>query len=105
MTWMAIAAIAALSCDPHPAEGPGVPTTPRPTARTANDAPHHDGENVDSRPPPMSEPVPLWENGAVVRQVDAATAAEHGFVVVDLGEEWTPYLFTEHTGRNGEHVE
>jgi len=30
-----------------------------------------------------------------VRQVDAATAREQGYVVLDLGEAWTPYLFTE----------
>lgn len=50
---------------------------------------------VDSRPPPMAKPIPLWEDGKVVREVDAATADLHGYVVVDLGEEWTPYLFTE----------
>lgn len=51
-------------------------------------------EVVDSRPPPMHQPIPLWESGARGEMVDAATAREHGYVVVDLGEEWTPYLFT-----------
>lgn len=50
---------------------------------------------VDSRPPPMHQPVDLWQGGEVARQVDAADAADSGQVVVDLGEEWTPYLFTE----------
>lgn len=43
----------------------------------------------------MSEPVPLWEGGQVRRQVDAAKAAEEGYLVIDLGEAWTPYIFTE----------
>lgn len=52
-------------------------------------------EVVDARPPPMHRPVPLWEGGATHGDVDAATARENGYVVVDLGEAWTPYLFTE----------
>ena len=52
-------------------------------------------ERVDSRPPPMARPVPLWENGASAREVDAATADLHGYFLLDLGEAWTPYLFTE----------
>ncbi|AKF05109.1 peptidoglycan-binding domain-containing protein [Sandaracinus amylolyticus] len=51
-------------------------------------------EVVDARPPPMHQPIPLWENGRPGEMVDAATAREQGYVVVDLGEEWTPYLFT-----------
>lgn len=52
-------------------------------------------EVVDARPPPMHRPVPLWEGGATHGDVDAATARENGYVVLDLGEAWTPYLFTE----------
>ena len=52
-------------------------------------------EVVDARPPPMHQPVPLYEDGRTERQIDAATAREEGYVVVDLGEAWTPYLFTE----------
>ncbi len=50
---------------------------------------------VDTRPPPMHAPVPLYEDGRSERQVDAATARENGLMVLDLGEEWTPYLFSE----------
>lgn len=62
----------------------------------------HDGhpEHVDTRPPPMHQPVPLYEGGATARQVDAATARGEGMVVLDLGEEWTPYLFSEHDTEN-----
>jgi len=50
---------------------------------------------VDTRPPPMHQPVPLWDGGATSREIDAATARQDGFMVLDLGEEWTPYLFSE----------
>ena len=52
----------------------------------------------DSRPPPLAQPVPLWEGGRTARQVDAATASEHGYVLLDLGDGWTPYIFTERSG-------
>ncbi len=52
-------------------------------------------EQVDTRPPPMHQPVPLYENGGTARPIDAATARGEGFMVLDLGEEWTPYLFSE----------
>lgn len=84
-------------------------TTPAPTATaTADGTPTEDGEHattpsppphetvVDERPAPMHQPIPLYEDGTTTRQVDAATAREQGYVVLDLGEAWTPYLFTEH---------
>lgn len=69
---------------------------PEPAAPTH---PDHEGSvaphAVDTRPPPMARPVPLWEGGRVVRNVDAAHAREHGLVVLDLGDDWAPYLFSE----------
>ena len=56
---------------------------------------HTTPHETDSRPAPMARPVPLWEGGRVVRQVDAAHAREHGLVVLDLGDGWAPYLFGE----------
>jgi hypothetical protein len=46
-------------------------------------------------PEALEHPVPLWEGGKVTGEIDAATATAKGFVVVDLGEAWTPYIFTE----------
>jgi len=45
--------------------------------------------------PPPAQPVPLWQDGKVARIVDAAAASTHGFVIVDLGEDWVPYIFTD----------
>ncbi|MBX7191776.1 MAG: hypothetical protein K1X94_06950 [Sandaracinaceae bacterium] len=64
--------------------------------------PHVDPEVVDTRPPPMHQPVPLFDQGHSERQVDAATARHDGYMVIDLGEEWTPYLFTERDGESEE---
>jgi hypothetical protein len=61
-------------------------------------------ERVDSRPPPMHEPVDLWENGETHGQVDAADAVQEGHIVFDLGEEWTPYLFTTRGNATEEEV-
>ena len=58
----------------------------------------------DTRPPPMKQPVPLWEKGRTERMIDAATAWAEGYVVLDLGEAWTPYLFTERASEDEEPV-
>ena len=75
------------------------PTTVVATA-TQEPAPEPDPATVDTRPPPMHQPVPLYETGATTRQIDAATARENHYVVLDLGEEWTPYLFSESDSAN-----
>jgi len=49
----------------------------------------------------MREPVPFWEHGQSLRPIDAATAAERGYLVLDLGEAWTPYLFSDGTSPSG----
>lgn len=48
-----------------------------------------------AEPQVMAVPVPLWKAGKVVHEVDASLANLHGHLVIDLGEAWTPYLFTE----------
>ena len=46
-------------------------------------------------PPPMTDPVPLWEHGRSECNADAATSGRNGLLIYDLGEAWTPYLFSE----------
>ncbi|MGF1467610.1 MAG: L,D-transpeptidase [Sandaracinaceae bacterium] len=58
----------------------------------------------DPEPPPLLEPVPYWSDGRAEGEVDAARAADEGFVALDLGESWTPYLFTERDGPDGERI-
>jgi hypothetical protein len=77
---------------PPPSEASPPPSA---TAEATTPSPPPSEAVVDERPPPMHQPIPLYEGGQIARQIDAATARENGYVVLDLGEEWTPYLFTE----------
>ncbi|MFW6052176.1 MAG: peptidoglycan-binding domain-containing protein [Myxococcota bacterium] len=63
-----------------------------------------DPRRVDTRPPPMHQPVPLWRDGEKVKEVDAATASLHGYVVLDLGDGWTPYIFTDRGSEDEEPI-
>jgi hypothetical protein len=40
-------------------------------------------------------PVPLWKDGKVSGEFDAAQARTARELVIDLGEDWVPYIFTE----------
>ncbi len=68
---------------PAPVAAPTPPTTPDPTP-----------------PPPgtpMVDPIPLWRDGAAAGEVDAPRAASEGYLVLELGDDWTPYIFSEQT--------
>jgi hypothetical protein len=43
----------------------------------------------------LEVPVAFWNDGKAQSQVDAAKADEEGHLLLDLGEEWTPYILTE----------
>lgn len=49
---------------------------------------------------PIGQPVAFWQHGKSERVIDGATAA-HEYVVLDLGEAWTPYLFADATKADG----
>jgi hypothetical protein len=67
----------------------------KPVARKAPTVAKPTEKPAEVKPPPMLQPVPLWKEGKVDKEVDAATAGLHGFLVLDLGEAWTPYVFTD----------
>ena len=48
-------------------------------------------------PSPERAPAPLWADGHVTGTVDLAEPLDGGVALVDLGDAWTPYLFTEST--------
>ncbi|MGE0789821.1 MAG: hypothetical protein AB7S26_29380 [Sandaracinaceae bacterium] len=74
----------------------GTDPAPPSTAPEARPAPApRPAPEPEPTPPPMVEPIAFYENGSTDRQVDAATARQDGLLVLDLGESWTPYLFTE----------
>jgi len=45
--------------------------------------------------PHFTTPVTLWARGKTAGQVDAVNARAHAQVVLDLGEGWVPYIFSE----------
>jgi len=77
---------------------------PTATAETEVEAPEPAAEPVPEPEPVLEEPVPLWEDGAISGDVDAANADEEGHLLLDLGDAWTPYLFSEVDRQTGERV-
>ncbi|NIW75134.1 MAG: hypothetical protein GWN08_07770, partial [Gemmatimonadetes bacterium] len=61
----------------------------------APEPPPDEDRVMDSRPPPMDRPVDHWADGELQGQVDAAGAARRHQVLLELGDDWTPYIFTE----------
>lgn len=46
-------------------------------------------------PPPLRDPVPVYEDGRISRRVEASAAAGEGLLLLDLGEAWVPFIFSE----------
>jgi hypothetical protein len=49
---------------------------------------------LEEPPRPLHQPIPLWKDGKIAGEIDAA-APGPGQIVLDLGENWVPYIFTE----------
>jgi hypothetical protein len=49
-------------------------------------------------------PVPLWKDGKTVGELDLAQPRATRDVVLDLGEEWVPYIFSERSSPSEEAV-
>jgi len=78
---------------------PPPPADPEPVVEAPTDPPETPEVEI-----PLEDPVPLWEGGEVVREIEAGTARDEGYLLLDLGEEWTPYLFSERDRETGERV-
>ena len=52
-------------------------------------------------PRPLHQPIPLWKDGKVAGEIDA-DAPGPGQIVLDLGEDWVPYIFTERSSPTDE---
>jgi hypothetical protein len=66
-----------------------------PLERGATPAPGSDPDASGGAVSALQDPVVLWQDGKPQGQVDAAKAAEQERLLLDLGEDWTPYIFTE----------
>jgi hypothetical protein len=82
-----------------------------PVVAEAAEAPVAETTRAPRKPAPVAEPegpvewpVPFYEDGKVVRQIEGMNAEARGYLVLDLGDEWTPYLFSERTSDDEEGV-
>ena len=59
--------------------------------------PHADADPQPMAPelPKLVDPVPFWTDGQRQGEADAPRAAQQGYLLYDLGDAWTPYLFSE----------
>jgi hypothetical protein len=67
---------------------------PPPHPATPTAAPEPQTAAPEPVPPDPTDPVSVFENGAS-RIMDRADAERAGFTVLDLGDEWTPYVLSE----------
>lgn len=88
----------AVACGPSEPAAEPAPVADRPGEPRPEPAPER-GEPPVPPTPVLHEPVPLYEGGQVVRTVDAAV--ERDLLRLDLGDAWTPYLFTEADSPDG----
>jgi hypothetical protein len=95
LAWLS-AALAASSFGCEQARPAAQPTAkPRAAAQSARPA--------ESTPAPseLLEPVDLWRDGEPTGQIDARGQEAEGHLFLDLGEGWTPLLFTDGVGPDG----
>ncbi|MBX3248510.1 MAG: murein L,D-transpeptidase [Myxococcales bacterium] len=52
----------------------------------------------------LRDPVPFWEGGEVAREIERRAAESDGLVVLELGEDWVPYLFSDRDPQTGEQI-
>jgi hypothetical protein len=59
---------------------------------------------IDTDPEVLEDPVAFWKDGKAQGDVDAAKADAAGNLLLDLGEDWTPFILTEASSPDGEHL-
>jgi hypothetical protein len=61
------------------------------------------GEPGEPPPRALHQPIPLFREGKIVGEIDA-DAPGPGQIVLDLGDDWVPYIFTERSAPGDERV-
>jgi Putative peptidoglycan binding domain len=74
---------------------PNKSATSAPTAKPKTEA---RAQPTEPPPPELLEPVDLWKDGQPSGQIDAQGSALDDHVFLDLGEGWTPILFSDGEG-------
>jgi len=87
---MILACAAVCGCTPKQERA----QAPEPAEAPAKSEPAAD-EREEAPEIVLESPVPFWKGGASERPVDAATAESEGYLLLDLGEDWTPFIFTD----------
>ena len=81
---------------PSPAHPASPQASARPTSTPAQTAAKEEASGPrDTRPAPAGSEAAVWEKGKQVASLDAKRALDEGYLLVDIGEAWTPYLFSE----------
>lgn len=88
----------ALGCS----DAPPAPAAADPEGDVEVEAPVVEAE-PEPPAPVLADPVALWRDGATAHEVDAA-ADEVGVLILELGEAWAPYLFSERDDESAERV-
>jgi hypothetical protein len=70
-------------------------------ALNAHPAPDPAPEPEVVPPPALHDPVAMWKDGHVSGEVEAGA---EGVLVIDLGDDWTPYIFSERASPSEEPV-
>lgn len=96
-----LACAAVYGCAPKgepTASDPSSESEPSPTASRSDETKDAD----EQTPEALEYPVPFWKEGLAQGEVDGAKAEEQGNLLLDLGEDWTPYILTERSSPDEE---
>ncbi|MDB4987283.1 MAG: hypothetical protein JWN04_2461 [Myxococcaceae bacterium] len=99
--WLALL-VGSLGCDPK--ADTKVPDAASPKAEVAPAKPAQDQRPTEPPPPELLSPVELWKDGKRAGHVDAQGPDADKYVFLDLGEGFTPILFTDGKTPKGEPV-
>ncbi len=90
--WVALVVGCASSAGTRPV---AEPTEPTEAAVDRSQPPRGEGEAPASDDEPAGT-IPVWADGQQRGMVTRRQAEERGLTVLDLGDEWTPFIFHEH---------
>ncbi len=95
-----IALLCVIGC--QDASAPNAPEK-KAASQASKPAPENNKPLSPTEPPPpeLLQPVALWKDGKRAGHVDAQGADAGKYVFMDLGEAWTPVLFTDGEGPDG----
>lgn len=53
----------------------------------------------------LQSPVPVYERGKIANYVEREEAEAKGYLLIDLGDDWTPYILSERSSEDEEPIE